>query len=127
MRIAQTIAMQKVVGSSPITRLREARSWRGFSFLKIPKALHRNFPRPGRSEPARLIREHDVLDRFAHAQRFSRDLAPLGITAGRMEDLRQYHEALRVFIRGVRVLRARHCVSCFLLGERAVTAGKREA
>ena len=30
MRIVQTIAMQKVVGSSPISRLREARFWSGF-------------------------------------------------------------------------------------------------
>jgi hypothetical protein len=41
MRKSRTIAMQKVVGSSPISRLREARFWSGFFGLaSSPVLLH---------------------------------------------------------------------------------------
>jgi hypothetical protein len=42
MRIVETIAMQKVVGSSPISRLREARSWSGFFVFLVVDAFCRS-------------------------------------------------------------------------------------
>src|SRR5689334_25368768 len=102
--------MQKVVGSSPISHLREARSWSGFRFLRGSRTVPRNrdeatglwpsraddsvtFANRGQrlalEDAARLLCENDVLAPLADAERIGCGFAGLVVASRRGQHTRE--------------------------------------